>query len=45
MSCTWQGTARESYARNLEQLVAQATTMVGSIADARAAISSAISVV
>jgi uncharacterized protein YukE len=43
MACTWQGSARQSYARNLEQLLTQVTTLVTSIADARAAVASAIS--
>lgn len=43
MACVWQGTARDAYAANLTQLFSQVTTMVSSIANAKAAIASAIS--
>jgi hypothetical protein len=42
IACTWKGTAREAYARNLEQLFAQVGNLTSSIADARAAVTSAI---
>lgn len=45
MACTWQGSARQAYALNLTQLNTQVGTLVSRIADARAAVSSAISVV
>lgn len=41
--CTWRGTAREAYGANLMQLSAQFCSIVESIRDARAAISSALS--
>jgi len=43
MACTWQGSARQQYVRNLDYLFAQVGVMVTRIADARAAIASAIS--
>ena len=43
MACTWQGSARQNYARNLTQLSAQVGTLTSSIADARAAVASAMS--
>lgn len=43
IACTWQGSARQSYARNLTRLVATVGTLTTSIADARAAVASAIS--
>jgi hypothetical protein len=42
--CTWHGTAREAYGRNLSYLSSQFALLVPSIANARAAIASAISV-
>ncbi len=43
--CTWSGTARSAYGANLMQLSAQFATLVASIANARAAVTSAISAV
>lgn len=42
--CTWRGSAREAYGLNLMQLNTQFALLVPSIANARAAIASAISV-
>ena len=42
--CTWRGTAREAYGKNLIYLSDQFALLGPSIADARAAIASAISV-
>lgn len=42
--CTWRGTARDAYGKNLEQLNTQFALLVPSVANARAAIASAISV-
>lgn len=40
--CTWQGTAREAYALNLDYLRSQLAIVVASVADARADITDAI---
>ena len=40
--CTWKGSAYEAYSLNISQLFTQYAELVASIADARAAISSAI---
>ena len=41
--CVWTGTAYEAYYTNIEQLVLQIAALVSGLADARAAINSAIS--
>ena len=41
--CVWTGTAYEAYYRNIDQLFLQVAALVSSVADARAAITSAIS--
>ena len=41
--CTWQGTARDAYALNLDYIRGRLATMVASLDDARAAVSSAMS--
>ena len=43
LSCTWEGTARQVYALNLTYLVELVGRMAANIADARSAVSSAIS--
>jgi hypothetical protein len=42
--CTWRGTAREAYGQNLMYLSGQFALLSPSIANARAAIASAISI-
>lgn len=41
--CVWTGTAYETYYTNIEQLILQIAALLSSMADARSAISSAIS--
>jgi len=41
--CVWTGTAYESYYRNIDQLFLQVAALVSSVADARAAVTNAIS--
>ena len=42
--CTWRGTARDAYGKNLMQLSTQFALLVPSVANARAAVASAISI-
>lgn len=43
--CVWTGTAYEAYYRNIDQLFLQVAALVSSVADARTAITNAISAV